>query len=211
MIFWLEVLQWAAIVVIGILVAGLLYLVTDLQRRLGPDFGAMVPNDGLAVGAAAPDFTAEDKRTGRRVSLSDYVGQRVVVAFLSPACQPCRELVPDLNRFVRDQRDTPVVVVAMEGAGADYARDLSKRIAVVGDAEKEIQQAFEVGRTPLVYLLDEERKVVNRTVSNSLINLEDTLDGLGRPQGSAAWVPEGARGEPSPDGEDETRAEVGPR
>ena len=134
-----------------------------------------------------------------------------MLAFLSPACRPCRELVPDLNRLARDQRDTPVVVVAMDGTGADYASELSKRVVVVGDAEKEIQEAYAVGRTPLVYLLDEDRTVVNRTVSNSLIDLEDTLDGLGRPQGNATWVPEAGTVGSSPDGEAEKRAEVGPR
>ena len=77
MILWLEVLQWEAIVLIGILVVGVLYLVTGIQRRLGPDNGAVVPEDGLAIGATAPEFTAEDRRTGRSVSLSDYRRQRV--------------------------------------------------------------------------------------------------------------------------------------
>lgn len=211
MTVWLEVLQWTSIVVLGVFVAGLLYLNTDLQRRLGPDSGALIPKDGLAIGDDAPDFTAENKRTRQRVSLSDYGGQRVVVAFLSPACRPCRELVPNLNRFASDQRDTPVVVVAMDGTGADYASELSERIVVVGDAGKEIQRAFAVDRTPLVYLLDEERRVANRTVSNSLIDLEDTLNGLGRQQGNAAWVPEVGPGHVSQDADAKTWADNGPR
>jgi methylamine dehydrogenase accessory protein MauD len=185
---WMEAMQWAAIVLIAILAAGVLYLVADLHRRLGPDLGAMVPNDGLAVGTAAPDFAAEDPRTGQPIRLSDFDGRRVVVAFVASNCPPCRKLVPDLNRFARDRHDTSVVAVATDGAGMDYAREFSERIAVVGDAGKAIQQAFEVSRTPLVYLLDEERKVANRTVSSSLIDLEDTLDGFGKPQGNAAWV-----------------------
>jgi hypothetical protein len=56
--------------------------------------------------------------------------------------------------------------------------------------------------------------VANKTISNSLMDLEATIEGLGRPQGSAAWVPVergvGKR-EPSPNGEGKKWAEVGPK
>lgn len=205
----LELLQWALILGIGAFGVGLLYLIIDLQRRLGPDSGALVPSDGLAIGAEVPDFKVEDRRSGEPVRMADYAGQRVIVAFLSPGCRPCRELVPDLNRFAQRHGDTPVVVVAMDGVGADYERELSERITVVGDARKELQRAFEVNRTPLVYLVDEERRVANRTVSNSLVDLEDTLDGFGRRQGNAAWVPEATPGRASRDGDSDARADSG--
>lgn len=93
---WMEAAQWAAIMLIAVLASGVLYLVADLHRRLGPDQGAMVPNDGLTVGVAAPDFAAEDMRTGQPVHLSDFAGRRVVMAFVASNCPPCRKLVPDL-------------------------------------------------------------------------------------------------------------------
>lgn len=203
---WNEVLQWAVLLLLVFMVAGLLIMLADVQRRLGPDQGAPIPKSGLAVGALAPDFVAEDKRTGQRVAASDYVGRRLLVAFMSPGCEPCGELLPSLNRFARDRRDVPVIVVAADGTGAEYAREFAEPIAVIGDTNKAIERAYDVGWTPLVYLLDEERKVLNRTVSNSLIDLEDTLDGKGRPQ-SAAWVPTASvDGAASPNGEAEQGA-----
>jgi thiol-disulfide isomerase/thioredoxin len=184
---WNEVLQWAVLLLILFMGVGLLIMVAHMQRRLGPDQGAPIPERGLAAGVLAPDFVAEDERTGQRVAVSDYVGRRLLVAFMSPGCAPCKELLPSLNRFARNRRDVPVIVVASEGAGAEYAREFAEPIAVVGDPDKAIERAYDVGWTPLVYLLDGERRVLNRTISNSLIDLEDTLDGKGRPQ-SAAWV-----------------------
>lgn len=201
LVLWHELLQWAAIIGVAFMLAGVLYLLADIRRRLGPDYGAQVPNNGLAVGATAPDFSTHDRRTGRSMSLSDYHEQRMIVAFLSPRCEPCKALLPHLNRLATSRPDLPVVVVATDGAGVEYAREFSDCFAVVDDAKKEIQQAFEVAWTPLVYLLDEERRVVNRTISNSLIDREDTLDGKGRAQ-STAWVPtESIRGRPSTDSE----------
>jgi hypothetical protein len=98
-------------------------------------------------------------------------------------------LVPDLNRLAREHEDTSVIVVELKGVGTDYAQELIERIAVVSDPDGALQRAYEVQRTPLVYVLDEERKVANRTVSNSFLNLHDTVAGVVRPQGSAAWVP----------------------
>lgn len=84
MVLWHEVLQWTAIIGIAFMLAGVLYLLADIRRRLGPDYGAQVPSNGLAVGVPAPDFSTDDKRTGGRVNLSDYHGQQMIIAFLSP-------------------------------------------------------------------------------------------------------------------------------
>jgi thiol-disulfide isomerase/thioredoxin len=201
MVMWNEVLQWAVLLLLVFMGVGLLIMVADIQRRLGPDLGAPIPQSGLAVGALAPDFVAEDRRTGKCVAVSDYVGRRLLVAFMSPRCEPCKELLPSLNRFALERRGVPVIVVAPEDAGIEYARQFAESIVVVGDTGKAIELAYDVGWTPLVFLLDEERRVLNRTVSNSLIDLEDTLDGKGRPQ-SAAWVPTTTVDVASPDGVD---------
>ena len=66
MIVWLEVLQRAAIVLIGILVVGVLYLVTDIQRRLGPDYGATVPKDGLPIGTPPHTVRTTSRAQARR-------------------------------------------------------------------------------------------------------------------------------------------------
>jgi thiol-disulfide isomerase/thioredoxin len=152
---WYAVFVVAALVVLAVFIAGLLYTIIDHERRLGPDLGAVVPNDGLAVGATAPDFSGVDLRSGQPVHLADYAGRRTVVAFVAPNFPPCQELVMDLNRLARDRREIGVLVVAIDGAGVDYARKFSERMAVLGDVDRQIQRAFEVNRTPLVFLLDE--------------------------------------------------------
>lgn len=193
--------QWAAIVFVGLITFGVLKLVIDMWARMPPDTGPLIPNSGLEIGTLAPDFTSADKRSGQPVRLSDYAGQRLVLAFLSPVCGPCRQLVPHLNQLAREERGTPVMVVAMPGEGMDYTKELSSRIIVVGDPDLAIEEAFKARGKPLVYVLDEERKVLNRTISNKLVHLEDTLAGLGTPQGNRPWMPvEAESGAVPPDG-----------
>ena len=173
----------------AIFLAGLAYLVADINRRLGPDLGAVMPNEAIGVGELVPALSASEARSGKPVDLASHAGRQVLLAFLSPTCAPCVNLIPHLNRFARERASVPVIVVASASdRGADYSRELSKRIALVIDQERTIEQAYKASRTPLVYLIDEERRVANRTVSNSLVDLEDTLDGLGRPVGDASWV-----------------------
>jgi methylamine dehydrogenase accessory protein MauD len=187
-----EVLQWVVLLAVAVMVAGLTYLVTDINRRLGPDFGVLVPSDGLEIGTEAPALVASDVRNGRTVSLSEFEGQPVIVAFLSPSCGPCTKLVPHLNRLAGERREVPMIAVLTggehDGRGEHYARELSGRIEVVGDADKELERAYEVQRTPLVYLINDEGRIATRTISNDLVDLEDTLGEAGRPQGSASWV-----------------------
>lgn len=185
---WSEALQWLVLLAVAGMTAGLVYLVADLSRRLGPDPGPLIPGDGLELETEAPPLVATELRTGKTVQLSDYAGQTAVVVFLSPSCKPCWALVPDLNRLAKSRRGVPFIVVVLAGKGVDYPRHLEEQIMVVGDPEKKLQEAYEVQRTPLVYFIDEEGKVAMRTVSNDLLDLEDTLDGIGRPQGSMPWV-----------------------
>ncbi len=184
-----EVAQWAVILLTAAMVAGLVYLTADIRRRLGPDQGPLVPNDGLDIGEQAPVIAGADARSGESRVWSPIPGQSAVVAFLSPTCAPCVDLVPHLNRLARSRRDVPVVVVVLPGKGADYGETLDALIAVLRDADGRAQRDYMVSRTPLVFAIAPGGFVAMRTVSNDLIGLEDTLDGFGEPQGNRPWVP----------------------
>lgn len=172
----------------GVMLAGLIYVNGDVQRRMGPDEGPLVPRDGLPIGSQAPELLAVDKRSQEAIRLSDHAGKRALVAFLAPGCGPCARLVPDLNRLANDYREVPMIVVFPPGKGPDFGRDLHDRIWTTDDPDRTISEAFDVQRTPLIYLLDEERRIINRTISNEFVDLEDTLKSIGHAQGDAPWV-----------------------
>ena len=118
-----------AVLVLGVVVAivalflgGMLNLIGDLSRRLGPDQGVLVPTDGLEIGVVAPPLRATELRTKKLVDLADFTGQPAVVAFLSPTCGPCKQLAPDLERVANDRNGVPFIVVAGSGTGVDYTK-----------------------------------------------------------------------------------------
>jgi thiol-disulfide isomerase/thioredoxin len=186
---WSQILLWIVVLAVAAITVGLVYLVADLNRRLGPDRGPLVPNDGLKIDSLAPPLVAEDLRTRRTVAMPDSASHGAVVAFLSPTCKPCVDLVPHLNTLARSHQNVPVIAVVLPGNGYDYAVALDSAISVVGDAEGQLQKTWEVMRTPLVYLVDATGAVKMKSVSNDLPDLEDTLDGIGWKQGDRPWVP----------------------
>ena len=174
-----ELAQWAVILLTAAMVAGLVYLTADVRRRLGPDQGPLVPNDGLAIGDAAPSIEGTDARSGEQQVWSPVSGRAAVLVFVSPTCAPCEALAPHLSRLARSRRDVSVVAVVLPGEGVDYGATLDTSILVVRDTGGRAQRDYMVSRTPLVFAIRPEGSVAMRTVSNDLIALEDTLDGLG--------------------------------
>lgn len=172
----------------ALIVAGMLHLIGDLSRRLGPDQGVLVPKDGLEIGVVAPPLRASELRSKQFVDLAEFAGRPAVVAFLSPTCGPCKQLAPDLDRVAMDRKGIPFIVVAASGTGVDYAKVLGPHVYVVGDPDRILQDAYEVSRVPLVYAIDPEGKIAMRGITNNALDLEDTLDGIGHHQGSA-WIP----------------------
>jgi len=184
-----EIAQWVALVALAVLIVGHSGILADVQRRLGPDAGVLVPNDGLAIGTAAPVATALDARTGASIELAPQGRPASLLVFMSPACGPCIRLTPELNRLAEARPDLPIVVVTAAADGYDYAENLRSGIGLVRDEESLLQQAFAVDRTPFAYVFDEQGTVGVRAVPNTYVDLEDALAGYGRPQGTDPWVP----------------------
>lgn len=96
---------------------------------------------GLPPGTRVPEFTVTTM-TGATVSAGDLRGQRSVVAFFSPGCEPCHEQAPFFAAFARARPDgagetrTLAVICggrrAAEVADGDAAR-LAGQLADVTD------------------------------------------------------------------------------
>jgi len=168
----------------------------ELRRRAGPGLGALVQNDGLASGTTAPVVAGLNARDGKVTALAMATDRGTLLAFLAPSCPPCVNLVADLNRVAARERAMRFVAVVQDEKGFDFAKGLSERITVLRDDGGAVSRAFQVIRTPLVYLIDGEGKIVRRTVPNSVLDLDDTLSGFGHEQGDMPWIPDAASGNP---------------
>lgn len=186
----LALILLSTVIVLGFVLAAILHFVAgDVLRQMGAERGALIPRDGLALRSTVPDPVMLNLRTGTSFRPSEWHGSRWLIAFLSGQCRPCLELIPHLNTVSAKARNTRFVVVVDEDTAEQKLAALDPRIAVVADgAARPIGVAFEARVAPLVYVIDEDGQVTIRAVPNTLLHLEDALDGAGTLQ-TAAWTP----------------------
>ncbi|WP_405101997.1 TlpA family protein disulfide reductase [Oceanobacillus sp. FSL H7-0719] len=70
---------------------------------------APVESKGIQPGESAPDFELETL-DGEVVKLSELKGQKVILNFWASWCPPCREEMPEMQKFYDDYKDDIKVI-----------------------------------------------------------------------------------------------------
>ncbi len=137
------VLLWVTVIVLGLTCLALLRQIGVLHARVRP-LGTHPANEGPEVGAAAPPIDG-----------ATYgVAPLTLVAFTSPTCEVCRQLLPSLAALRRQYRDVQLLQVDL-------------------DAEtRAIFDAFNVRSSPYVVAVDRAGVVRGGGVANALEQLE---------------------------------------
>lgn len=122
---------------------------------------------GLEKGMRAPNFTLTST-DGEEVSLSDFLGKKVLLNFWATWCPPCRAEMPDMQRFYEDQEDVVVLGVNLTET-RNEAEDVYPFI-----------EAFEI---TFPILLDEKSRVsflynIQPLPTSFLINRDGTIHNI---------------------------------
>lgn len=126
--------------------------------------------DGLKAGTPAPSFTLPDL-DGNAVSLEDFRGQQVLLAFTDPDCGPCDALAPHLTRLHREHAANNLAVVLVGRGDVEANR---KKAAEHGfEFPVVIQEGWKLSRqygifaTPVAFLID-EKGTISRDVAQGV-------------------------------------------
>lgn len=92
-------LKW--VIVAGVVLIAALILLSTKQN--------VPPTTNPAIGYYAPDFTLKTM-DGKTVKLSDFRGKPVYVNFWASWCPPCKEEMPDLEKFYEQNKNNVVVL-----------------------------------------------------------------------------------------------------
>jgi methylamine dehydrogenase accessory protein MauD len=157
---WIVIgVTWLAILAIGFLLLGTLRGLGVLTWRLD-QLEAITPRrvgrDGLSPGKKASDFTLPNNE-GQEVSLHDFAGRKVLLAFVQPGCGPCHAIVPELNRLTSRRRDIQILAIH-NGSPEDvrrWAAETGARFPVLGQQGLSVSKRYEVFVTPFAFLIDE--------------------------------------------------------
>lgn len=107
-----------------------------------------LPEDPTQPGDPAPDFTLEELGTGKQVTLSNYLGKKVVMLeFWATWCNICKTEIPSLSKEYNEWKDKgyEVLAITLTDGGANDV--------------KKIQQLQEKHKIPYPILLDKNYEV----------------------------------------------------
>jgi thiol-disulfide isomerase/thioredoxin len=113
--------------------------------------------------SSKPDFSLHDL-SGRSIPLKAFKGRTVLVHFFATWCEPCREELPALSRFLG--RASPnVSVIAISVAEVDprvrrFFERMPVDFPVLLDRDRAVAKSWNISALPTTYVLDANMKPV---------------------------------------------------
>ncbi|MBI5888267.1 MAG: TlpA family protein disulfide reductase [Deltaproteobacteria bacterium] len=126
---------------------------------------AFIATPALAarINDVAPEFTLQNLE-GKTVRLGEFKGKVVFLDFWASWCSPCKQELPELNRFINGVKDRDVVVLAVN---IDKRRpraeefligmgNISKRLIVLLDMDAKAVASYGAAAMPTSYIIDRQ-------------------------------------------------------
>ena len=115
---------------------------------------------GLDVGDRAPDFELTTLK-GDVVSLSDYEGSPVMINFWATWCPPCREEMPDMEKFYQE---TEIEILAVNLLDTErtiddveqFVEEYGLTFPILLDESIEVAMIYGIQSIPTSYMIDSE-------------------------------------------------------
>jgi thiol-disulfide isomerase/thioredoxin len=110
----------------------------------------------VATNDPAPDFefTTSD---GKITKLSDLRGKTIIVNFWATWCGPCRQEMPDLQKFADSSKGMVVVLAVnkLEEASviAPYAKEVGVQFTLIANPSGEIPERYGIRNLPTSYFV----------------------------------------------------------
>lgn len=140
----------------------------DFKRDFDPQavqqFADEVSGPALWVNKAAPDFE-EPLLDGTPFHLADHIGKQVVILnFFASWCEPCRQEMPELDRFRKSELGRSVLFVGIDAAEERPAvdklvKDFAIDFPVIIDHPNGVRTKYGVKAYPTTVLIDAQGKI----------------------------------------------------
>jgi peroxiredoxin len=164
-----HLLSWGVALFLGFLLLGVCRTLGVVQWRLDKielTTPRRAGREGLKPGVRAPDFTLPEV-SGQVVSLHDFAGRRVLLAFMHSECGPCGEIAPELNRLHSDDLQVVAVASGDPGAVRRWAEETHARFPVLVQDGWTVSRRYQVYATPFAFLIDERGTIRSQGVITS--------------------------------------------
>ena len=143
-------------------------MVSTARRRLAvlgamfALFGGVVAStaEALDAGAKAPEISLKDL-SGKTVDLASLAGKVVILDFWATWCAPCREEMPELQKFYTKYHAKGLEIVGISvDKGPDGIKDFISKLKVtfpvVHDEGHKVADKYAPPRMPSSYIIDKK-------------------------------------------------------
>ncbi|HDQ72506.1 MAG TPA: redoxin domain-containing protein [Chloroflexi bacterium] len=173
------------VILLMVAIIGLFLRMNQLQQAV---LGALASSPpmvseqemGLEIGTEAPAFTLSDTN-GTTVSLADFAGQKVLLAFSSIHCSACKETYSHLKAFSENRDNVQVVMISL-GATRENRQLVEEQgfifpVLTASGWNDPVMEGYKVPGTPFFYVIDREGRIVNADFGNTLEKLASLIEG----------------------------------
>lgn len=132
---------------------------------------ARTPSTMLELGTSAAYFALPEPSSGRRVTLDEFAGQPLVIAFICNHCPYVKHVIAEFSAMARRYQEKGIAFVAINSNDVTHYPDDSpeKMIREHGftfpylyDDSQGVAKAYRAACTPDFYLFDAEHRLVYR-------------------------------------------------
>jgi len=133
---------------------------------------------GLPLGTSAPDFSLKNTE-GNYISLSDYLGTRVLLMFSSPTCPYCVQLYPEIKRYNQEMKLNSVVFIMLSSGTPEENQQLKLEEGFTFEilsADRRQFADYRIPGTPYFVLIDLDGKILATAMANSAEELDQLVN-----------------------------------
>lgn len=130
----------------------------------------------------APDFTLTDTE-GNTHTLSDYLGEVVIVNFWATWCRPCREEMPSMQRAWEKIRDQNGEILAVNWGDSEksvgkFLESIPGKVEfpILLGGDKAMTSEWAIKGLPTTFIIDPEGRVAYRVAGDIEWDEEKTLE-----------------------------------
>jgi peroxiredoxin len=116
----------------------------------------------------APDFTLNDIY-GKKVMLSQFRGEVVILNFWSIWCGPCLAEMPSLNKLYLEFKDKGLMVIGVAEDPAEkpvksYIQEKGLAFPILMDKERKVYFKYSLFGIPVTFLIDKKGVIVEKFI-----------------------------------------------
>ena len=124
---------------------------------------------GALINKKAPEFTVTDEK-GKKVHLSDFKGQAIMLHFWASWCPPCRSEFPYLNALYKDikSKDIVLLAVSLDEGGKDDVAKFKKNVSfdfpIYYNPSQDVADLYGTYGLPETFLINKEGTIVKKFI-----------------------------------------------